>query len=124
LLECQWESERQPKVRTAAEAEMVTQALITEFVNATKECVDPNKSRAPRLEDIPTMVYEVRQIFRRFATRIFQSMPRFYPRRKRECNQATVEAALTMMNLQGGRTGQILYIEDIIEKTDQYVLPF
>jgi hypothetical protein len=103
---------------------MATQTLITEFVNATKECVDPNKSRAPRLEDIPTMVYEVRQIFRRFATRIFQSMPRFYPRRKRECNQGTVEAALTTMNLQGGRTGQILYIEDIIEKTDQYILPF
>jgi hypothetical protein len=76
------------------------------------------------LEDIPTMIYEVRQIFRRFATGIFKSMPRFYPRHKGECNQTMVEAALTQMNLQCGQTGEILYIEDIIKKIDQYGLPF
>jgi hypothetical protein len=76
------------------------------------------------LEDIPTMIYEVRQIFRRFATGIFKSMPRFYPRHKGECNPTMVEAALTKMNLQGGRTGEIFYIEDIIKRTDQYGLPF
>jgi hypothetical protein len=102
---------------------VATQALITEFVNAVKECVDPNKGRAPRLEDIPTMIYEVRHMFRRFATCIFKSMPRFYPRRKGECSQSTVEAALTMMNLQSDRTGEIFYIEDVIEKTHQYLLP-
>ena len=124
MLESQWESEQQPKIQTAAEAEKATQVFLTEFVNAIKACVDPNKSRAPRLEDIPTMVYEVRQKFRKFAARIFDSMPRFYPRRKEECTQEMVEAALTTMNLQGRRTGEILYIEDVIKKTDQYVLPF